>query len=29
LYSVGWNGKDDAGVAGAKGKLDEGDWVWE
>ena len=27
LYSVGWNGKDDGGVAG-KGQT-EGDWVWQ
>jgi hypothetical protein len=27
LYSVGWNGKDDGGVAGKS--VEEGDWVWE
>ena len=27
LYSVGWNGVDDGGVAGRA--IDEGDWVWE
>jgi hypothetical protein len=27
LYSVGWNGKDDSGVAGKS--VEEGDWVWE
>jgi hypothetical protein len=27
LYSVGWDGKDDGGVAGKS--IEEGDWVWE
>jgi hypothetical protein len=27
LYSVGWNGKDDGGVADKA--IEEGDWVWE
>jgi hypothetical protein len=27
LYSVGWNGKDDGGVAGKS--VEEGDWVWQ
>jgi hypothetical protein len=27
LYSVGWNGKDDGGVAGKA--VEEGDWVWQ
>jgi hypothetical protein len=27
LYSVGWDGKDDGGLAGKA--VEEGDWVWE
>ena len=27
LYSVGWNGKDDGGVAGKS--IEESDWVWQ
>jgi hypothetical protein len=29
LYSVGWNEKDEGGVADAKGDNAQGDWVWQ